>query len=68
MKIIIHKKTCQIDETCFVKKVSSSLEEEIKLAILRKATILETENEKKRVKKYRKKNPPKLMDSQKTTR
>ena len=66
LDIIIHKKTCQIDKTCIVKKISSSLEEEIKLAILRKATILETENKKKRVKKYRKKNPPKLMDSQKT--
>ena len=66
LDVIIHKKKCQIDKTCLVKKVSSNLEEEIKLAILKKATILETEAKTKRVKEYRKKEPKKLMDSQKT--
>ena len=43
-----------------------ALEDEIKLAILKKATIFQKEITKKKVKEYRKKNPPKLMDSQKT--
>ena len=66
LDILIYKKSCPINSSCLVKKISSNLEEEIKFAILRKATILQKEITKKRVKEYRKKNPPKLMDSQKT--
>ena len=66
LDILIYKKSCPINSSCLVKKISSSLEDEIKLAILKKATILQEEITKKRVKEYRKKNPPKLMDSQKT--
>ena len=66
LDILIYKKNCPINSSCLVKKISSSLEDEIKLAILKKATIFQKELTEKKVKLYRKKNPPKLMDSQKT--
>ena len=47
IKIIIHKKNCGIQESCSVKKVKSSLEDELKLAILRKAAIMEKQSGKK---------------------
>jgi hypothetical protein len=47
IKIIIHKKNCGIQESCSVKKVKSSLEDELKLAILKKATIMEKQGGKK---------------------
>ena len=47
IKIIIHKKNCGIQDSCSVKKVKSSLEDELKLAILRKAAIMEKQSGKK---------------------
>ena len=41
VKIIVHKKKCNVQQTCTVKKVSSALESELQLAILKKATIFE---------------------------
>ena len=52
VKIIVHKKKCNIKQECTVKKVSSSLEDEIQVAILKKAIIYDRE-----IKKRSKKRP-----------
>ncbi|MBA1337624.1 MAG: protein of unknown function (DUF3576) [Pelagibacterales bacterium] len=41
LKIIVHKKKCNIQQTCSIKKVSSILESELQVAILKKAAIYE---------------------------
>ena len=55
LKIIVHKKKCNIQQKCSVKKITSALEDELQVAILRKAAIFEKEynqkNRKKRPKK-----------------
>jgi len=43
IKIIVHKKKCTITEKCTVRKISSALESELQLAILKKAVIFEKE-------------------------
>jgi len=43
LKIIIHKKKCGIEKNCTVKKVSSALESELQVAILKKAVIFQEE-------------------------
>ena len=55
LKINIHEKICKLNtiNDCNVNKISSNLENEIKLAILKKAAILEKENLKKTVKRIR---------------
>tara|TARA_B110000014_G_C20089126_1_gene570005 strand:- start:147 stop:686 length:540 start_codon:yes stop_codon:yes gene_type:complete len=55
IKIIVHKKKCGIQESCNVKKVKSALENELKVAILKKATIMEKQS-KKKIKRPPKKN------------
>ena len=40
MKVIIHKKVCSKLQNCAVSIISSALEDEIKLAILKKASLL----------------------------
>ena len=55
IKIIIHKKKCTTKQNCVVKKISSALENELQVAILKRATIFEKDI----VKKTRKKRPPK---------
>tara|TARA_Y100000590_G_scaffold427774_1_gene538335 strand:+ start:215 stop:766 length:552 start_codon:yes stop_codon:yes gene_type:complete len=56
LKIIVHKKKCSIEQTCTVKKISSALEHELQVAILKKATIFEKEYIQKNRKKRPKKN------------
>ena len=43
LKIIIHKKKCNLQQNCTVKKITSALENELQVAILRKAVIFEKE-------------------------
>ena len=43
LKIIIHKKKCNLQQNCTVKKITSALENELQIAILRKAVIFEKE-------------------------
>ena len=57
LKIIIHKKKCSLQLTCTVKKITSALENELRVAILKKAVIFEREF----IQKNRKKRP-KLKD------
>ena len=60
LKIIVHKKKCNIQQTCSIKKVSSILESELQVAILKKAAIY---NKKftARMKKQRQKKKPKRL-------
>ena len=43
IRIIVHKKLCNIQQNCSVKKISSTLEQELQIAILKKAVLLEKE-------------------------
>ena len=59
LKINIHEKICKLNTVndCNVNKISSNIENEIKLAILKKAALLEKGEFKKKAKEYRKKKP-----------
>ena len=56
LSIIIHKRVCNKFQQCTVAKIQSSLEEEVKLAILKTATLLEKgkyeKNRKEYIRKY----------------
>jgi len=70
LDIVIHKRICKgTTVNCNVKKITSGLEEEIKLAILKKATILQKKGDKKRKEKnkseYKKKYGKALKDRKK---
>ena len=52
LKIIVHKKRCNVQLKCSVKKISSALEQELRVAILKKAVIFEKELQKSK-KKYK---------------
>ena len=41
VRIIVHSKKCGTDQSCSVKKISSVLENELRLEILKKASLLE---------------------------
>ena len=56
LKIIVHKKRCNLTQICTVKKVTTSLEQELRVAILKKAVIYDREsNDKKNKKKFKRK-------------
>ncbi len=56
LDINIHEKICKVSETtCSVKKISSNLENEIKIAILKRAAFLEKNKFDKNAEEYRKK-------------
>jgi|TARA_B100001964_G_C14169204_1_gene570626 hypothetical protein len=52
LSVIIHKKVCNKFKMCTIDKIKSSLEEEIKLAILKTATLLEKGKYKKNKEEY----------------
>ena len=56
LSVIIHKRICNKFQQCTIAKIKSSLEEEVKLAILKTATLLEKgkyeKNKKEYIKKY----------------
>ena len=54
LKIIVHKKRCNIQQKCTVKKISSTLEHELQIAILKKAVLFEKEYNKGKKKFNRK--------------
>ena len=43
IRIIVHKKRCNIQQKCTVRKISSALEQELQIAILKKAVLFERE-------------------------
>ena len=51
IRIIVHKKRCDIQQQCSIKKISSTLEQELQVAILKKATIFQRDYNKSK-KKY----------------
>ena len=59
LRITIHEKKCKLNtiNDCNTNKISSNLENEIKLAILKRATILKSKEYKKYKEEYRKKYP-----------
>ena len=54
IRIIVHKKRCNVQQKCIVKKISSTLEQEIRVAILKKAILFEKEFNKGKKKNKRK--------------
>ena len=56
LSVIIHKRICNKFQQCTIAKIKSSLEEEVKLAILKTATLLEKgkyeKNRKEYIRKY----------------
>ena len=63
LSIIIHKRVCNKFQQCTTAKIKSTLEEEVKLAILKTATLLEKgkyqKNREEYIKKYGDKEPKK---------
>ena len=53
IRIIVHKKLCNVQQKCTVKKISSALEHELQVAILKKAVLFETEFNTKNRKKFK---------------
>ena len=51
LKIIVHKKRCNTAQKCAVKKISSALEQELLVAILKKAALFEKQNKTDKKKK-----------------
>ena len=43
LRIVVHKKRCNANQKCVVKKISSTLEHELRVAILKKAVLFEEE-------------------------
>ena len=52
IRIIVHKKRCDIQQQCSIKKITSTLEQELQVAILKKATIFQRDYDKTK-KKYK---------------
>jgi hypothetical protein len=55
LRIIVHKKKCNIQQTCSVNKITSALEQELQIAILKKAALFEKEYSKGK-KKFKRKS------------
>jgi len=56
IKVIVHNKKCSVEQSCKITKISSAIQEELQVAILKKAIIFEKEINKKQ-KKYKRQNP-----------
>ena len=52
IRIIVHKKRCNIEQNCKITKISSAIEHELQVAILKKAILFEREYSKNK-KKYK---------------
>ena len=59
LKIVVHKKRCNVQQNCAVKKISSNLEHELRVAILKKAVLFEQADTKRKGKKKYKRLDPK---------
>ena len=55
LSVIIHKRVCNKFQQCSIAKIQSTLEEEVKLAILKTATLLEKGKYEKNREEYKKK-------------
>ena len=52
LRIIVHKKRCNLERSCKITKITSAIEQELQVAILKKAIIFEKETNKNK-KKYK---------------
>ena len=52
IRIIVHKKRCNLEQNCKITKISSAIEQELQVAILKKAILFEREYSKNK-KKYK---------------
>jgi len=52
IRIIVHKKRCNLEQSCKITKISSAIEQELQVAILKKAILFEKEFNKNK-KKYK---------------
>ena len=43
IRIIVHKKRCNVEQSCKISKIASAIEQELQVAILKKAVIYERE-------------------------
>ena len=43
IRVIVHKKRCTVQQSCKITKITSSIEQELQVAILKKAIIFEKE-------------------------
>ncbi len=59
LKIIVHKKRCSLQQNCSVKKVTSALEKELQVAILKKAIVYDKQTSKNKKKLFR----PEIRDA-----
>ena len=50
IKIIVHKKSCNITQNCKIVKISSAIEQELQVAILKKAILFERDYNKNKKK------------------
>ena len=50
IRIVVHKRRCNAQQKCAVKKISSTLEQELRVAILKKAVLFEKELKKNKKK------------------
>ena len=50
IRIIVHKRRCNAQQKCAIKKISSALEQELRFAILKKAVVFEKELKKNKKK------------------
>ena len=53
IRIIVHKKRCNLEQNCKITKISSAIEQELQVAILKKAILFEREYSKSKKKLYR---------------
>ena len=56
LKIIVHKKLCNTQQNCTVKKIKSTLEQELRVAILKKAVLYEKDNKNKKKSKTKRRD------------
>ena len=52
IRIIVHKKRCNVEQSCKISKIASAIEQELQVAILKKAVLYEREYNKNK-KKYK---------------
>ena len=50
LRIIVHKKRCNVEQSCKISKITSAIEQELQVAILKKAVIYEREYNKNKKK------------------
>ena len=50
IKIIVHKKRCNVEQSCKISKITSAIEQELQVAILKKAVLFERDYNKNKKK------------------